>query len=362
MKSGCFKRLFYVGIVPVCMGLAAWQGWSWWSWASAPAQAPTPETVANPPTVQIQIPEGTPSQHIGQILESAGLIRSTTAWDVWTKWHTLRNKSGGFQAGTYALTPTEPLETIANQIWSGQVVQLSFTIPEGWNRGQMAAALESQGLVTAADFLAATELIPYDQYPWLPKNLPHLEGFLYPDTYQLPGGVQVSAQEIVNIMLARFEEVALPIYQQSGQQSPYTLLEWVTLASIVEKETVVSEERDTIASVFAKRLREGITLGADPTVEYGLGITQTPENPLTLDQVNTPNPYNTYINAGLPPTPISSPSAPSLKSSMNPAETEYLYFVARYDGTHVFSRTLGEHETAQAQIRDRIDAQPGAGN
>ena len=123
----------------------------------------------------------------------------------------------------------------------------------------------------------------------------------------------------------------------------------------MKKEAVVAEERDQIASVFARRLEEGMTMGSDPTVEYGLGIVQTPENPLTYAQVETPNPYNTYINPGLTPTPIASPGIASLKASVDPAPTEYLYFVARYDGTHVFSRTLAEHESAQGKIRDRID-------
>ena len=123
----------------------------------------------------------------------------------------------------------------------------------------------------------------------------------------------------------------------------------------MEREAVIPDERSEIAAVFNRRLEESIPLGADPTVEYGLGVTQTPEQPLTLAQVRTPSPYNTYINVGLPPTPIASPGLPSLEASLNPPATEYLYFVARYDGTHVFSRTLAEHETAQAQIRDAID-------
>ncbi|MEO0867524.1 MAG: endolytic transglycosylase MltG [Cyanobacteria bacterium J06642_11] len=348
---GCLKRAFYVGIFPVALGLAAWQGWSWWSWAKSPVVAADVEQ-----PVQIQIPEGTPAQQIGQDLEAAGLIRSATAWKVWHRLQGVQNREGGLQAGTYSLSPTQSLSDIADQIWNGDVIQTSFTIPEGWNRSQMAAALESQGLVNAEDFLRSTEEIPYAAFPWLPQGLPHLEGFLYPDTYQLPTE-QLSADGIVDTMLLRFEQVALPVYQQTN--SPYSLSEWVNLASIVEKESVVAEERDTIAGVFARRLREDISLGSDPTVEYGLGITQTPENPLTLAQVRTPNPYNTYINFGLPPTPIASPGIASLEASLNPPDTEFLYFVARYDGTHVFSRSLAEHERAQGQIRDRVDAQLG---
>ncbi|MDV3350363.1 endolytic transglycosylase MltG [Leptolyngbyaceae cyanobacterium CCMR0082] len=348
---GCLKRLFYVGIFPVALGVAAWQGWSWWSWANSPVLARDDEQ-----PIQLQIPSGTAAQQIGQDLEAAGLIRSTTAWKVWNRLQEFQNREGGLQAGTYSLSPTQSMSEIADQIWTGDVVQTSFTIPEGWNRTQMAQALEAQGLVSADDFLRSTEEIPYAQFPWLPQGLPHLEGYLYPDTYQLPSE-QMDADSIVDVMLLRFEQVALPVYQQGT--SPYSLDEWVNLASIVEKESVVPEERDTIAGVFARRLREGISLGSDPTVEYGLGVTQTPERPLTLTQVNTPNPYNTYRNLGLPPTPIASPGIASLEAALNPPDTEFLYFVARYDGTHVFSRSLAEHERAQGEIRDRVDAQLG---
>jgi UPF0755 protein len=124
---------------------------------------------------------------------------------------------------------------------------------------------------------------------------------------------------------------------------------------------VVPEERGIIAGVFTNRLRQNIPLGADPTVEYGLGISQTKEQPLTWAQVGTPSPYNTYINPGLPPTPIASPGQASLAAALAPEQTDYLYFVARYDGTHVFSRTLAEHEAARDAIRAAIE-NPTVGN
>jgi UPF0755 protein len=346
------KWFFYLIVFPATLGLSAWQGWVWWSWANAPADAATESASTESATVQFQIPEGTSAQQIGQDLEDKGLIRSATAWNLWTRWQTLQNREGVFLAGTYVLSPNEPMQAIANKIWQGEVVQQSFTIPEGWSLEQMAEYFEQQGFFTAQEFLAATQQIPRDQYPWLPQ-IPLLEGFLYPDTYQVED--EATPQSVITQMLDRFEQVALPIYQQG--QTQFSLLEWVTLASIVEREAVIGEERPQIASVFARRLREGIPLGADPTVEYALGIRQTPEQPLTLDEVNTPSPYNTYINPGLPPTPIASPGVSSLEASLNPADTEYLFFVARYDGTHVFSRTLAEHEAAQAAIREEIAAE-----
>ena len=366
MVSRLSKLLFLGLLAPVALGVAGWQGWAWWSWATAPvaraAAAPTSETEAGSPesTVQIQIPEGTPGQQIGRDLEVAGLIRSHVAWNLWSRWQSFR-ADGGYQAGTYALSPTQSLQEIAGQIWTGDVVQTTFTIPEGWTRAQMADAFEERGFFPAETFLAASQAVPFDRYPWLPQDIPHLEGFLYPDTYQLPAEV-VTPEGIVDLMLGRFESIALPLYQQAD--SNFSLQEWVTLSSIVEREAVIAEERPEIAAVFNRRLEEGIPLGADPTVEYGLGVTQTPEQPLTLAQVRTPSPYNTYINVGLPPTAIASPGLASLEASLNPPNTDYLYFVARYDGTHVFSRTLAEHEAAQGRIRDAIEsgqetAEPG---
>ncbi|MDB9528617.1 endolytic transglycosylase MltG [Oscillatoria sp. CS-180] len=367
MASRLPKILFFFLLLPIALGVAGWQGWTWWSWATSPVKAEikpisdSPEgdaaEVSNPTpaseTVQIQIPQGTPGQQIGRDLEAAGLIRSHVAWNVWSRWQNLR-QDVGYQAGTYALSPAQSMQDIAQQIRLGDVLESSFTIPEGWTREQMAIAFEDRGFFSAAAFLEVTQQIPRDRYPWLPQNLPHLEGFLYPDTYSLPAET-VTPEGIRDLMLSRFETVALPVYQQNG--SDFSLLEWVTLSSIVEREAVIPEERSEIAAVFNRRLEEGIALGADPTVEYGLGITQTPEQPLTLNQVNTPSPYNTYLNPGLPPTPIAAPGLASLEASLNPPDTIYLYFVARYDGTHVFSRTLAEHEAAQARIRDAIDAQ-----
>ena len=361
MASRLPKILFFFLLLPIALGVAGWQGWAWWSWATSPiTQAVASANEADAPesgsetvnTVQLQIPQGTPGQQIGRDLEAAGLIRSHVAWNVWSRWQNFR-QAGGYQAGTYVLSPSQSMQDIARQIRSGDVLQTAFTIPEGWTREQMAIALEDRGFFSAQAFLDVTQQIPRDRYPWLPQGLPHLEGYLYPDTYQIPAEV-ITPEGVRNLMLDRFEAVALPAYQQS--ESAFSLLEWVTLASIVEREAVIPEERSEIAAVFNRRLEEGIPLGADPTVEYGLGITQTPEQPLTLSQVNTPSPYNTYINAGLPPTPISNPGIANLEASLNPPATEYLYFVARYDGTHVFSRTLAEHEAAQARIRDAVEA------
>ena len=332
----------------IAAGLLLLGSWQWWSWATAPTQSMGKSL---PSPLQVQIAPGTPADQVGEDLYQKGLIRSALAWKLWVRWQSWRSPQAGVQAGTYELSPTQSLPTIATRLWQGDVIQTRFTIPEGWSIRQMSRYLEQLGLFPAADFEQATRRIPRDEFAWLPANLTSLEGFLFPDTYQIPAGA-ITPEEVIRAMLKRFSEIALPLYRQAPS-AQLTLAQWVTLSSIVEKEAVVPQERTLIAGVFLNRLRLNMPLGADPTVEYALGIQQTPDRPLTLAQVQTPSPYNTYLNAGLPPGAIASPGRASLEAVLTPARTDYLYFVARYDGTHIFSRTLAEHEIAQARIHDQ---------
>ena len=351
-------RLFIVGLLLAGLGSLSWQAWNWWRWASAPPVT----TSATPQTITLKIRPGTSAQEIGQDLETLGLIRSAQAWNLWSRWLSVRGVPGGFQAGTYQLLPTQSMEDIANQIWAGEVAQTSFTIPEGWSIKQMAQYFEQQGYFPAQAFIDAVNQISLAAYPWIPQTapvegFPRLEGFLFPDTYQLPLDTAIAPEFVIEQMLQRFEQVALPIYQQHQGKTTLSLAEWVTLASLVETESVVPEERSRIAGVFYNRLQKQMPLASDPTVEYAFGIEQTPDRPLTYREVEMPSPYNTYVNPGLPPAPIASPGKASLEATLNPEKTDYLYFVARYDGTHVFSRTLAEHEAAQNAIHDQRDAE-----
>lgn len=348
------RWLFALAVLTVTIAGGTWgvkRAISWWEWASAPVEREFNATETR--SRLVEIPPGTPAQAIGERLERQGIIRSDRAWRLWTLHATkVEKRSGGFQAGTYRLSPAQSLDEVAETIWTGNVVSDRFTIPEGWSLQQMANYFEEEGFFSAEEFLQAARDIPRDRYGWLPEELPHLEGFLFPDTYQLPRS-SISPELAIEVMLDRFEEVALPIYRQGEPPLGLSLREWVTLASIVEKEAVIPSERQTIAGVFVERLRRGMRLETDPTVEYGLGIKQTKEQPLTLNQVRTPSPYNTYLNPGLPPTAIASPGRASLEAAFNPADTNYLFFVARYDGTHVFSETFQEHLAAQRRIQNR---------
>lgn len=336
------RWLLPLTLVPLCFGLGAWQGYRWWTWSISPL-SDRPDEI-----IRVEIPPGTPAQQIGQDLETAGVIRSADAWSLWVRWKNWRSETGGFQAGTYDFNTAATALEIADQVWKGEVIQQRYTIPEGRAISEMAAYFEREGFFSAESFTEAASLISREDYPWLPENITTLEGFLYPDTYQAASGT-LFPEEVVRQMLDRFETVALPVYREVTNTN-LGLLEWVTLGSIVEKEAVVPEERRLIAGVFTERLKKGMNLASDPTVEYALGIRQTVDKPLTYAQVETPSPYNTYLNPGLPPAPIASPGIASLKATLDPESTEYLYFMARYDGTHIFSRTLAEHEAAIDQV------------
>ena len=347
-KNNRKKKAKSLLAIPLAVGVFSLLGWISWQGLTAPVEAKRQEA-GTERQVRFTVEPGVSGNQIGVRLTQAGLIRSLNGWKIWTKLKEATDSSGGFKAGTYLISPEEPLTEIASRIWSGETVQARFTIPEGWSTMQMGEYFEFLGYFSAEEFERAVTEIPYDEYPWLPPDLPILEGFLYPDTYKISSGLANNPQAVIDTMLDSFERVALPVYEAA--QTDMSLLDWVTLASIVEKEAVIGEERSLIAGVFTARLDKGMTLGSDPTVEYGLGIRQTADRPLTYAQVETPSPYNTYLNTGLTPTPIASPGIASLKATLNPQSTDYLYFVARYDGTHVFSKTLSEHEAATREIR-----------
>jgi UPF0755 protein len=330
------------------LGISVGVGSLWWANATAP-------TRSGSDVVTVQVPEGASADSIGQQLHEVGLIHSVMAWKLWARLAAIKQGPGSFQTGTYELSPQSSMDELAKTIWTGKVKQATFTIPEGWSLKEMGAYFEKEGWFSADAFLRATQEVPRDRFPWLPADVPIVEGFLFPDTYQVPVEGR-TPQAVVTTMLKHFETQALPLYQKRQGLSNLSLKDWVTLSSIVEKEAVIAKERPLIAGVFWNRLRLEMTLGSDPTVEYGLGIRQTEDKPLTLTQVHQPSPYNTYINSGLPPTPIASPGLASLKAVLEPEQTESLYFVARYDGTHVFSKSLGDHERAQGTIRDKQDA------
>jgi len=307
---------------------------AWWFWAIA---APSSERAEK---IKLEIAEGDSTQEIGSNLQNIGVIRSGLALRIYLKYLEIQGDRSALRAGTYQFSTNQTLAEVVEQMRTQVPVEVTFTIPEGWSIAQMAAYFEEKQFFQAEDFIAATKT-NLNRKPWLPSKISSLEGFLFPDTYQVAID-QATPDQIIEMMLSRFEQVALPLVNSED----VNLKEWVTFASIVEKEAVLDHERGIIAGVFQSRLKLGMRLESDPTVEYGLNIKQTPDQPLTLKQVRTPSPYNTYLNQGLPVGAIASPGLKSLKAALNPKKTKYLFFVARYDGSHIFSRTYAEHKAA----------------
>jgi len=255
---------------------------------------------------------------------------------------------GDIQAGVYSLQPNMTMEEIMRELQHGRMPTTTVTIPEGWRIEQIAALLEESGIVPAQEFSHAAMFVGSD-YDFLrdrpPSSSTSVEGFLFPDTYQFPE--QVSAQRIVAIMLQNWDERIPDEVLQEVDDLDMSLYEVVTLASIVEREVVVPEERPLVAGVYLNRLEQGMYLQSDPTVQYAKGYNEETErwwNPMIQEEaITVVSPYNTFLNEGLPPGPICNPGLRSIKAVLEPEASDYLFFYAKGDGSHVFAVTYEEH-------------------
>jgi UPF0755 protein len=280
---------------------------------------------------------------VARKLEEAGLVRDARAV-VWLA--RLRGLSSKLRAGEYRLSPALTPDEVLAHISEGRVVTYEVSFPEGFTARQIGERLEARDLVDAAAFAAAVRDADLAAHLEIPA--PSLEGYLYPETYRLPRGL--AADDVASIMVEHFKQVWREIQDRAGDHT-LDMHDIVTLASIVEKETGVPDERPLIASVFANRLARGMRLESDPTVIYG--IPAFDGNLRRSDLDDDENPYNTYRIRGLPPGPIANPGIDSLRAAAQPANTDYLYFVSRNDGTHVFSRSYRDHVNAVNQYQRR---------
>jgi len=327
---------------------------AWWLWAIAAPSSEFANLEADKVSkIKLEISVGEPTQEITSKLEKTGVIRSSLALRIWLKYLEFTGDRSELRAGVYQFSTNQSLSEVVEQMHTQVPEEVAFTIPEGWSIAQMAKYFEEKGFFKANDFIQATKT-DLNRSPWLPANIASLEGFLFPDTYQIPRA-EATPNRIIEMMLVRFEQVALPLAPIAKNNLNLDLPQWLTFASMIEKEAVLDRERGIIAGVFWSRLKLGMRLESDPTVEYGLNIKQTPDRPLTLNQVRTPSPYNTYLNEGLPPGAIASPGLKSLKAALNPPKNDYLFFVARYDGSHIFSRTYVEHQAAIKAVTNDLN-------
>jgi UPF0755 protein len=283
----------------------------------------------------VSFPPGSGIRKLAVELKKGGIIRSSWQFMIASR---LQGHANRLKAGDYRFNDSMDERDIFRKLVNGDVDFIRFTLPEGYSIYQAAELLEQKGLFKSADFLQAC------RSPRLLSRLgikaTSLEGYLYPATYNLINGG--TAENLVEQMLNQFEKA----YTALGPQASGVALsrhELLTLASMIEKEAVSPAERPLIASVFHNRLRLGMRLQSDPTAVYGL---RAFGGKVTKADIMRKNPYNTYLIKGLPPGPIGNPGIDAIKAAMNPTPSGYIYFVARQDGTHQFSRTLAEHNQA----------------
>ena len=269
-------------------------------------------------------------------LEREGLISNALRFTILAR---LDKKDTLLQAGEYILSTGMTPREILGQLVEGRVHLYRLTIPEGYNLAQIAAAVAAAGLDTEDEFLnaARNEDLTRD----LGIDAHTLEGYLFPDTYYFPRGLDSAT--IIATLVKQFRIAFKPEWEARAAELGMTVHDVVTLASIIEKETGAPEERPLISSVFHNRLEKGMRLETDPTVIYGIPDF---DGNIKRHHLETHTPYNTYKIKGLPPGPIASPGALALEAALFPAPSDYLYFVSKKDGTHQFSKTIKDHNAA----------------
>ncbi len=320
--------------------------------ACSRAPSPSPDT----PPIEITVPAGASFSSVVDSLQARGLVDHHRLFRAYAR---LKGLDRQIRSGQYRLPPDASWSRILEDLTVGRVLTESLTIPEGFTLKQMAGRIGAITLLPGDSVLTVLSRDSLEHWWNVPG--PGLEGYLFPDTYRFASGAPL--EEVLRAMVARYQEEWTPERIARRDSLGMTEGEVVTLASIVQAEARLKEEMPVIASVYHNRLERGMLLQADPTVLYALGGPRPRLLYAAMDSV-AEHPYNTYTQPGLPPGPICAPGAEALEAALYPAETDLLYFVARPDGTHVFSRTLAEHNRAVAESRrewDRLRREQGEG-
>lgn len=315
--------------------------------------------------VEFTVEPGTPARQIAEDLKQAGVIDDALLFEAFVR---VNGLAGKLEAGDFVLSPDMTIPEITEALQNALAPGTRVTVRPGWRLEQTADMLDKAGTLSGQAYRRAAEQadlsgIPDDvrsSYTFLQFHPAgqSLEGYLYADTYELPGE-GATAADLLRAQLDAFEANVMPIYWDAvAGGAAIDLHDVLTIASIVEREAVLDEERPTIAAVYLNRLRQGMRLEADPTVQYAMGFQpdsgQWWKTPVQLEEYSqVVSPYNTYLNAGLPPGPIASPRLASIAAVLSPADHDYLYFVAEpgNTGRHVFSRTFEEHLQAVERFR-----------
>lgn len=295
---------------------------------------------SNPETF-VEIERGTSSRTIAKQLAEHDVIRAAWVFLVVRALH----PRVSLQAGEYRFGPSQSPREVFEKIRRGEIFYEEFTVPEGSNRFDIANLLKQSDTVKSEDFLTASQ--DNGAIHEIDPLAPTLEGYLFPATYRLTR--KTSAHQLCNLMIAEFRRQ----WAAAGQKTFADAHRAVTLASLVEKETAVPSERPLVSAVFTNRLRTGMALQCDPTVVYAALLKDRYRGTIYKSDLASDSPYNTYTHAGLPPGPIANPGLTSIRAALQPAETNFLYFVARPNGhgAHQFSATLNDHLKAVEVFR-----------
>ncbi len=312
----------------------------------------TPASTDSTPVIFV-IERGETAESIARRLYQEGLIRDADLFRMLARYKGVDSR---LEAGQYTLRRNMTMEEILEAFGHGTVPANIVTILEGWRLEEVAEHLGQKGLADAAEFqrLAKEGQFQRDFLSSRPSGA-SLEGYLFPDTYQL--ALDFKAADIINLMLDNFGRKVTPDLRAAAQQQNMSLHEAITLASIVEREAVIPAEEPLIAGVYVNRLARKWPLQADPTVQYALGY-QSKEQTWWKKRVyfvdlELDSPYNTYKYAGLPPGPICNPGLSAIQAAVNPEKTEYMFFVAKGDGSHAFAKTAEEFERLVNQYQPR---------
>ncbi len=323
--------------------LIAWQAISLHRFANTPA---ADEGAA----VLFNIRAGENFTRLAARLHDEGLITDRRRFRLLARF---RGEDKNLKAGEYRLTATMTPAQILDVLVDGKAYLYRLTIPEGFNLQQIAEEVARQQLGNAEDIRKAAADVGLAKM--LPDSARSLEGYLFPDTYFFPKGAPAST--IVATMVHRFHEQFPAEWVQRAEELHLTVHEVVTLASIIEKETGDPSERPIIASVFHNRLKKRMRLESDPTVIYGI---EDFDGNLKRKHLRTPTPYNTYVIRGLPPGPIANPGRAAIEAALYPAQTDFLYFVSKKDGTHHFSTNIRDHNRAVRKYQLRRRRRPAS--
>jgi UPF0755 protein len=296
--------------------------------------------------VRVLVPHGATLRVAAESLAKAGVVQNATAFRLYAM---MRGSDRSIRAGTYVFKRGGSWGEVLDDLRGGKGLEHAITIPEGWSLIQIVPQLARVLDVPVDSVQAAvrdTALLHALDVP-----TPTLEGYLFPDTYVFPDGT--TARAAVRVMVDRFQRVWQPEWNERVQALAMSRNDVMALASIVEKEARLPEERPVIAAVYLNRLKAGMLLQADPTVQYALGkhVARVFYKDLEVE-----SPYNTYKHAGLPPGPIASPGKPSILAALNPANVPYTYFVAHPDGHHEFTTSFAAHNVAVRGARREWDS------